>query len=428
MGLGEIPYWRLSPRATKVAEPVLIPVPTVKVRMGKGFVFVFYPFPLLWLKINTMPNDAYYMKLALEFAKKGLGRVSPNPAVGAILVKEGQIVGKGYHQKAGTPHAEINAIRDADIRAKESTLYVNLEPCTHYGKTPPCVNSIIRAGIKRVVIGMIDPNPLVAGKGVQILQDSGIEVIYGVMENESKKLNEFFCKFIQSKIPFVTLKGAISLDGKVATKTGESRWITSEKSRNLVHKLRNIYDAVIVGVGTVIKDDPLLTTRGIKNSRNPIRIIVDSRLSIPLNSKIVESAKNMNIPTIIYTTSLALSSKIKELSSYGLEVVITEEKDEKVNLSSLLKNLGEREISSLLLEGGPTLNDAFLQEDLIDKVLIFINPSFLGGKDTPSLIGGFGIAKLEQRYQLERVNYRKIGDDLLVEGYIKRRKLCSQAS
>ncbi len=374
-----------------------------------------------------MEKDAHHMRLTLKLAKQGLGRVSPNPVVGAILVKDGFIVGKGYHQKVGTPHAEINALREAGPEATGSTLYVNLEPCVHFGRTPPCVNTIIQSGVKRVVVGMIDPNPLVSGKGIQELRKSGLEITEGILAEEACKLNEFFIKYITKKIPFVTLKGAMSLDGKLATSTGESRWISGEKSRKLVHKLRNQYDAVLVGISTIIKDDPLLTTRNIKNGRDPIRVIVDSNLRIPLDSKIIKIVHKSKAPTIVATTKFAPPSKIKTLESLGVEVCKVDDRNRRVNLHALLNYLGERNIISLLIEGGPTLNEGALREGIVDKVMVFINPRIIGGEKAPTLVGGEGIKDLYQTHSLSSVTYKKIGEDLLVEGYLNKEELCSQA-
>ena len=285
------------------------------------------------------------MELAIKLAKKGEGKVNPNPMVGAVIVKDGIVIGEGYHEKYGEGHAEVNAFKSLKEDPSGATMYVTLEPCSHYGKTPPCADKIIKNNIKRVVIGMIDPNPLVAGNGVDKLKKAGIEVKVGVLEEKCKKLNEVFIKYILSKKPFVVLKTAMSLDGKIATRTGESKWISSEKSRLQVHNLRNKLSAIMVGVNTVIKDNPELTCR-IENGNNPIRIIVDSTLRIPMNSKVLQNKDNK---TIIATTKRANIKNMQELLKKNINVLIIDEKNGQVDLSALIKKLGELNIDSILL-------------------------------------------------------------------------------
>ena len=354
------------------------------------------------------------MELAIELAKKGEGKVNPNPMVGALIVKDGTIIGEGYHEKYGEGHAEVNAFKSLKEDPSGATMYVTLEPCSHYGKTPPCVDKIIQSKIKRVVIGMIDPNPLVSGNGVDKLKRAGIEVKVGVLEDKCKKLNEIFIKYILTKNPFVVLKTAMSLDGKIATRTGESKWITSEKSRLEVHNLRNKLSAIMVGVNTVIKDNPELTCR-IENGNDPIRIIVDSTLKIPMDSKVLQNKDNK---TIIVTTKRANINSMQELLKKNIQVIIIEEKNGQVDLSALIKKLGELGIDSILLEGGSTLNYSALEENIVDKVMVYIAPKIIGGESSKTPVGGRGIDKLNDAFKLKNIAINILNEDILVEGYI----------
>ncbi len=354
------------------------------------------------------------MELAIELAKKGEGKVNPNPMVGAVIVKDGIVIGEGYHEKYGEGHAEVNAFKSLKEDPSGATMYVTLEPCSHYGKTPPCADKIIENNIKRVVIGMIDPNPLVAGNGVDKLKKAGIEVKVGVLEEKCKKLNEVFIKYILSKKPFIVLKTAMSLDGKIATRTGESKWISSEKSRLQVHNLRNKLSAIMVGVNTVIKDNPELTCR-IENGSNPIRIIVDSTLRIPMNSKVLQNKDNK---TIIATTKRANIKNMQELLKKNINVLIIDEKNGQVDLSALIKKLGELNIDSILLEGGSTLNYSALEESIVDKVMIYISPKIIGGESSKTPVGGIGIDKLNDAFKLKDITTNIVDEDILVEGYI----------
>lgn len=354
------------------------------------------------------------MELAIKLAKKGEGKVNPNPMVGALIVKDGTIIGEGYHEKYGEGHAEVNAFKSLKEDPSGATMYVTLEPCSHYGKTPPCVDKIIQSKIKRVVIGMIDPNPLVSGNGVDKLKRAGIEVKVGVLEDKCKKLNEIFIKYILTKNPFVVLKTAMSLDGKIATRTGESKWITSEKSRLEVHNLRNKLSAIMVGVNTVIKDNPELTCR-IENGNDPIRIIVDSTLKIPMDSKVLQNKDNK---TIIVTTKRANINSMQELLKKNIQVIIIEEKNGQVDLSELIKKLGELGIDSILLEGGSTLNYSALEENIVDKVMVYIAPKIIGGESSKTPVGGRGIDKLNDAFKLKNIAINILNEDILVEGYI----------
>jgi diaminohydroxyphosphoribosylaminopyrimidine deaminase/5-amino-6-(5-phosphoribosylamino)uracil reductase len=307
-----------------------------------------------------------FMARALQLAELGRGKTSPNPLVGAVIVHNDRIVGEGYHRKAGTPHAEIHALRDAGEKANGAVMYVTLEPCCHHGRTPPCTKSIVEAGIAEVVVGMADPNPLVSGKGIKALKDAGIRVIEGVLEKDVRLQNESFIKYISTKCPFVTLKAAISLDGKVATRTGESRWITGEEARLWVHRMRAANDAIMVGIGTVLADDPLLTVRLDGEYEQPLRVIVDSSLRIPETSMLVKTASE--VPTVVAAVQGSYSeAKRAQLERAGLEVWDLPAIKGKVDLVTLMKELGKREITSLLLEGGSTLNASALEAGIIDK-------------------------------------------------------------
>lgn len=355
-----------------------------------------------------------FMKMAIELAKKGEGNVSPNPMVGAVIVKDGKVIGQGYHEKCGEGHAEVNAFKSLKEDPSEATMYVTLEPCSHYGKTPPCADLIIKNKISKVIIGMVDPNPLVAGKGIEKLKNAGIEVEIGVLESECIKLNEVFIKYITAKRPFVVLKAAMSIDGKIATKTGESKWISCEDSRLQVHKLRNKLSGIMVGVNTVIKDNPELTCR-LEDGNSPIRIIVDSTLRIPLNSKVLNNKDNK---TIIATTNKVDMAKVEEISEMNAKVLIIDEKDGRVDLNKLMAKLGELNIDSILLEGGAILNYSALEEKIVDKVMMYISPKIIGGEESKTPIGGYGIDKLNNAFKLKNLKTSIVGEDILVEGYI----------
>ena len=355
-----------------------------------------------------------FMKLAIELAKKGEGNVNPNPMVGAVIVKDEKIIGQGYHERCGESHAEVNAFRSLKEDASGATMYVTLEPCSHYGKTPPCADKIIENNISKVVIGMVDPNPLVSGKGIEKLENAGIEVEVGVLEEECIKLNEVFIKYITTKRPFIVLKAAMSLDGKIATKTGESKWISSEESRLQVHNLRNKLSGIMVGVNTVIEDNPELTSR-IEGGNDPIRIIVDSTLRIPMDSNVLQNKDNK---TIIATTSKANTEKMQEILNKGVRVLTVNENNGKVDLSELITKLGQLNIDSILLEGGATLNYSALDEGIVDKVMMYISAKIIGGEKSKTPVGGNGIDKLQEAFKIRDINISVVGEDILLEGYI----------
>ena len=357
------------------------------------------------------------MERALALASKARGRTSPNPLVGAVIVRDGEIVGTGYHQKAGDAHAEIHALNQAKELAAGATMYVTLEPCCHWGRTPPCTESVIRAKIATVFVAMKDPNPQVAGNGIRQLEEAGIPVQVGICEEESRQLNEVFIKYITTQYPFVILKSAISLDGKIATASGESQWITSEASRLKGHEVRAQVDAILVGVGTVLQDNPSLTARlPERQNEDPIRIVVDSRGRTPLEAKIFNPESNAG--TLIAVTKNAPSEKIEALKSAGADVLTLEEAEGRVCLRALMRELGRKEITSVLIEGGGEINAAALQAGIVDKLMFFVAPKLIGGKDAPGPIGGVGIVRLAEAFELRDVKTSPIGTDFLIEGYL----------
>jgi len=361
-----------------------------------------------------MKDDERWMKRVLRLAELGRGRTSPNPMVGAILVKDGEVAGEGYHAKAGEAHAEIIALQQAREEARGAVLYLNLEPCTHYGKTPPCAPQVIESGVKRVVIGMEDPNPLVKGKGIEVLRRAGLDVEVGILEKECQRLNEAFCKYILKKEPFVILKVAATMDGKIATRNGDSKWISGEASRRFVHKLRNQVDGVLVGIGTVLKDDPQLTAR-IRGGRDPYRIVLDSRLKIPEEAKVIGTSPSK---TIIAVAEFAPKDKIEKLEKRGVQILILDSQEGKINLKSCLSKLGEIGMMSLLVEGGSQINGSFLDEGLIDKLLLFLSPKLIGDHQALGIFGGRGVSSLEEAVALKEMKTRRVGEDILLEGYL----------
>jgi diaminohydroxyphosphoribosylaminopyrimidine deaminase/5-amino-6-(5-phosphoribosylamino)uracil reductase len=363
-----------------------------------------------------MKEEERWMKRAIRLAEKGRGRTSPNPMVGAVLVKDGKVVGEGYHTKAGEAHAEILALREAGGRAIGSTLYLNLEPCTHYGKTPPCAPEVIEAGVKRILIGMEDPNPLVKGRGIETLKRAGLEVHVGILEKECRKLNEAFCKYILRKEPFVILKVAATFDGKIATRRGDSKWISNEASRRIVHRFRDQVDGIVVGIGTILKDDPLLTAR-IKKGRDPFRIILDSRLRIPEEAKVIENSPSK---TIIATTEVAPRDKAERLEKKGVRILVLDSKQGRVNLRSCLSRLGEMGMMSLMVEGGSQVNGSFLDEGLVDRLLLFLSPKLIGDSKAIGIFGGNGVETLREAIPLKDLKIKKIGEDILIEGYVEK--------
>ena len=359
-------------------------------------------------------NDQAYMQLALDLAVKGIGHVNPNPLVGAVIVKDGILIGQGYHERYGSFHAERNAINSCKISPVGATMYVTLEPCCHYGKTPPCTKAIIENKIVRVVIGTLDPNEKIAGKGVQILKEAGIEVLVGVLAKQCLSINEVYFHSITKQTPFVVMKYAMTMDGKIATVTGKSKWITDKVTRDNVHIDRNKYAAIMVGIGTVLADNPMLTCR-IKNGRNPIRIICDTNLSTPLGSNIVKTAKD--IRTILVTTR-----KDKNLHKPYLtmccEILVVSEKDSYINLNELMQKLFERKIDSIFLEGGSTLNFSALESKIINKVQCYIAPKMFGGAISKTPVAGKGFEEIINSVTLKNSAITQMGKDILIESEV----------
>lgn len=362
-----------------------------------------------------MNQDETYMHLALQMARATSGQTSPNPMVGAVIVRDNQVVGLGAHLRAGEAHAEVHALAMAKEQAQGATLYVTLEPCSHHGRTPPCVEQVIAAGISKVCIATLDPNPLVAGRGVERLKEAGIQVEVGLLGEEAKELNECFNYYITHKKPFVTLKTATTLDGKIATVTGESKWITSQEARADAHFLRHTHDAILVGVNTVLADDPQLTTRLPGGGRHPLRIILDSHLKTPLAANILDTSV---APTWIFTNDTVDEERIKAYQAKGVRVWRTSS-TERVSIAEVLKILGEQEITSLLVEGGGEVNAAFLQGNYVNKVVAYLAPTLIGGNQAPTSFRGEGFIRLAEAPSLQRVTYVPLGNNLKVIGYLK---------
>jgi len=356
-------------------------------------------------------TDEFYMKRALKLAGKGEKWVSPNPMVGSVIVKENRIIGEGYHEKFGGNHAEINAIRSASESIEGATIYVTLEPCTHYGRTPPCVESVIACKPARAVIGASDPNPLVSGRGIEALRQNGIETTVGILEEQCKQLNERFFKFITTRMPFVTLKFAQTIDGRIATSTGHSQWISSAGSLRFAHRLRSIHDGILVGVGTVIQDDPDLTVRLVRG-RNPVRVVLDSRLRIPLRARIL---KNQALAkTIIATTCQDNREKRARLEDLGIEILPVEQDNSgRINMEKMFAELGKRNISAILVEGGAGIITSVVREKLADRVIIVIAPKIIG--KGIEAVGDLGIKIIDEALCFSYKKISRKGDDIIIE-------------
>ena len=370
--------------------------------------------------INMLESDEKFMKLALSLAEKGRGYVNPNPLVGAVIVKDGKVIGEGYHTAFGKPHAEIEAINSATEDIKGATMYVTLEPCCHQGKTPPCTEAIIKNQLARVVVATTDPNPLVSGSGIEKLKQSNIEITVGVLEEMAKIQNEVFIHYMTTNLPFTILKYAMSLDGKIACHTGDSKWITSEKSRTDVHRLRSSVSAVVTGIGTILSDDASLNVRLIDSKgKEPHRIVVDSAARISLDAKILNLDSKSD--TYIAVTEAASDEKLRKLEDYGAKIIMTKSKDGKVDLEELWKELGFLGMDSILIEAGEQLNAALLEAKLVNKIRAYIAPKIIGGTNAKSPIGGYGASSMSEVINLKSMNVTQIENDFVVEGY-----LCSQ--
>lgn len=364
-------------------------------------------------------EDHGYMARALELARRGIGHTRSNPMVGAVLVKHGQIIGEGWHQQYGGAHAEVNAFASCKEDPEGATLYVTLEPCSHYGKTPPCADLIIRKKVTRVVTSMVDPNPLVAGRGIEKLRQAGISVSVGLMEEECRHLNEVFLKFVTEKLPFVLYKAAMSLDGKTACFTGDSQWISSEASRKEVHQMRAQYAGIMTGIGTILADDPRLTAR-VDGAEDPVRIIADSQLRIPLNAKVLHESGR----TILLTTSQASEEKKKEVQALGAEIIVADGPHNKVDLKQAMTHLALMGIDGILLEGGSTLAEAALETGIVDKICFYVAPLLIGGKAAPSPVGGIGAAHLPEAVRIKNAAVERCGADFKITGYIEKGDGC----
>ena len=377
--------------------------------------------------MTSVPSNRFYMKRALSLAAQGKGKTSPNPMVGAVIVNQGRVVGEAYHHQAGKPHAEVLALHQAGSRARGGELYVTLEPCLHsHKRTPPCVPLLIQSGLRRVCVAMADPNPQVSGQGVRMLKRAGLDVFVGEMEEEAQRLNEVYRHWITTGRPFVILKGAMTLDGKIATKTGQSKWITGEQARRDVHRVRTQADAVMVGIGTVVADNPALSARGGGNARmkragrQPVRVVLDSHLRIPSTAKVLTWLHEQ--PTIVCTTAQALPKKIQNLKDRGIQVWVLPQKNWMVSLKTVLRKLGQAGMSTVLLEGGSRLNASALHEGLVNQVRLYVAPQLLGGQDAMSLVGGVSPKAIEQAWRLVNPEFKKIGQDWLVMGNLHLRK------
>ena len=359
-----------------------------------------------------------YMRRAIELARRGTGWTSPNPLVGAVIVKDGKIIGEGYHAKYGDLHAERNALKNCTQSTKDAAIYVTLEPCCHHGKQPPCTQALIEACIRKVYVGSDDPNPLVAGKGIEILRAHGIEVVTHVLKAECDALNDVFFHFIQTKTPYVVMKYAMSIDGKIASSSGDARWVTGETARKKVHEDRHRYTAIMAGIGTVLADDPMLNCR-VENSKNPVRIICDTHLRIPELSAIVQTAKS--IPTIIATAGTDVKKR-EMLEKYNCQLLDIPLLENHIDLKILMQKLGAQGIDSILLEGGAMLNWSAINSGIVQKVQAYIAPKIVGGEHAKTPVGGQGIFKMSEAIHLKNIKVQTIGEDFLIEGDVDRKE------
>jgi diaminohydroxyphosphoribosylaminopyrimidine deaminase/5-amino-6-(5-phosphoribosylamino)uracil reductase len=360
--------------------------------------------------------DLAFMEMAYGLAENGRGFSSPNPMVGSVIARGGSVVGFGFHEEAGEPHAEVMALRRAGRRSRGATIYITLEPCVHWGRTPPCVDSLLGAGLKRAVVSAYDPNPLVNRKGVARLKAAGLKVGVGLLGEKNARLNEVYIKYITRKVPFVTLKAAVSLDGKTASRTGDSRWITGKETRDFVHLLRGEHDAVMIGVNTLIRDDPRLTVRHPSwGEKQIVRVVLDSKLQFPLTARILSTLRRGRI--IVFAETGAPARKSGALEKKGVEVVFIDNLHEKGGLEAVLAELGRREIAGLLVEGGTRLQTAFIAWKLADKLVLCLSPKLIGGRDAPGFFEGGGVERVGAASALKNLRHFSLGDDIILEGY-----------
>ncbi len=361
-------------------------------------------------------DDIRFMREAHSLAVSAEGRTSPDPMVGAVLVKGGRIISMGYHGEVATPHAEAWAIQKAEEKAEGATLYLNLEPCAHFGNNPPCTERIIKAGIKEVIASMKDPNPLVKGKGFRVLQRHGVKVRVGLLRDEAERLNEVFIKYVTTGMPFVGLKSAMTIDGKIATRTGASRWVAGIESRRRGHHLRNVYDAILVGVNTVLIDNPRLNVRLVKKVKDPIRIVLDAYARTPLEADVLKSKGGR---TVIVVGPRAPKSRVKLLEKEGAEILRVKARRGMIDMKELMKKLAKRKVISVLIEGGGEVGASALEAGLVDKAYFFIVPKIFGGRDAKTPVEGEGVKLPSQATRLKNLHLERLGEDFLITGYLK---------
>jgi diaminohydroxyphosphoribosylaminopyrimidine deaminase / 5-amino-6-(5-phosphoribosylamino)uracil reductase len=368
-------------------------------------------------RTSDQARDEAFMRLALRLAARGRGRTSPNPLVGAVVVRGGRVLATGYHRRAGLDHAEVAALRRLGLRARGADLYVTLEPCNHHGRTPPCTEAVIHAGVRRVIVGMRDPCRLVDGRGIRRLRRAGIAVEVGLLGDECRRVNEHFVCAQERGRPFVTWKAAVTLDGRIATRRGDSRWVTGARARDLGHALRDTHDAILVGAGTVRADDPLLTNRR-RRGRDPVRVVLDGRLTISPRARLLHSGSPA--PTLVVCSRGAPAVRQRALEAAGAEVLRLPGRGGRVDARALLATLRERDLLSVLIEGGGETAATFLEAGLVDKVVVFVAPKLVGGKGAIPMLAGRGVSRMAEAVRLCDIKYRQVGEEMVISGYVHR--------